>query len=301
MRIAAAAYPLDWFDAWADYEAKLSRWVAEAAGQGADLLAFPEYGAMELASLAGPAIAGDQEAALCAVAERIGAADDLHAGLARQYGVHILAASGPVYDPGPRPVNRARLFAPDGSRAHQDKQVMTRYERDSLDVRPGGRLKLFDTALGRIGILICYDVEFPLLARVLVEAGAEIILAPSCTEQLSGYWRVRVGAMARALEGQCVVVHAPTVGPVSWNPTVDTNTGAAAIYGPPDLGFPDTGVLAEGALNAPGWVYADIAPGAVAAVRRDGRVANVAHWPEQVPRTQTVECVALGASELEKT
>jgi hypothetical protein len=75
-------------------------------------------------------------------------------------------------------------------------------------------------------VLICYDAEFPLLGRALMEAGVEILLVPSCTEALSGYWRVRVGAMARALEGQCVVVHAPTVGPADWSPAVDLNTGA---------------------------------------------------------------------------
>ncbi|MCE8472812.1 amidohydrolase, partial [Rhodovulum sulfidophilum] len=124
------------------------------------------------------------------------------------------------------------------------------------NVHPGGPLALFDTALGRIGVLICYDCEFPLLARALVEAGAEILLVPSCTDTLAGYWRVRIGAMARALEGQCVVVQSPTLGEAPWCPAVDVNIGAAAIYGPPDTGFPSTGILAEGALNAPGWVHA---------------------------------------------
>jgi predicted amidohydrolase len=132
-------------------------------------------------------------------------------------------------------------------------------------VVPGGPLRVFDTALGRIGVLICYDAEFPLLGRALIEAGVEILLVPSCTEALSGYSRVRIGAMARALEGQCVVVHSPTVGPAAWSPAVDMNTGAAAVYGPPDLGFPETGVLAQGELNAPGWVTAEIDRASVAA------------------------------------
>ena len=58
MKIAAAAYPLDWFDSFAEYEAKITRWVADAAGQGADLLVFPEYGAMELSTLGGSEVAG---------------------------------------------------------------------------------------------------------------------------------------------------------------------------------------------------------------------------------------------------
>jgi predicted amidohydrolase len=90
--------------------------------------------------------------------------------------------------------------------------------------------------------------------------------------------------MARALEGQCVVVHSPTVGPADWSPAVDENTGAAAIYGPPDLGFPATGVLAEGRLNAPGWIFAEIDRAAIARVRREGAVFNHAHWPESARR-----------------
>ncbi|TCM84760.1 carbon-nitrogen hydrolase family protein [Rhodovulum steppense] len=287
MRIAAAAWPLDWHESWASYEDKLSHWVDEAAGQGAELLVFPEYGAMELASLAGAEAAGDLERSLRAVADRVEAADALHARLAISHGVHILAASAPVWR-GARPVNRARFFGPQGQVGHQDKQIMTRFERETWDVHPGGPLTLFETRLGKIGVLICYDSEFPLLARALVAAEAEILLVPSCTDALAGYWRVRVGAMARALEGQCVVVQAPTVGPAAWCPAVDENVGAAAIYGPPDLGFPPTGVLAEGALNAPGWVYGEADRDAIARVRAEGAVLNAAHWPEQDARTAPV-------------
>ncbi|ARC90613.1 carbon-nitrogen hydrolase family protein [Rhodovulum sp. MB263] len=294
MKIAAAAYPIDRFDDWSGYEAKLTAWVAEAAGQGADLLVFPEYGAMELAMLDGAAAAAGLEASLVAVSARIGQASALHARLARDHGVHILGASAPVWQ-GARPVNRARLFGPQGEVAHQDKQIMTRFEREEWDVHPGGGLALFDTALGRIGVLICYDCQFPLLARALIEAGAEILLVPSCTDTLAGYWRVRVGAMARALEGQCVVVQSPTVGAAPWCPAVDVNIGAAAIYGPPDAGFPPTGILAEGALNAPGWVYAEIDRAAIARVRAAGQVLNRAHWPEQSLRSAPVARVPFHA------
>nr|WP_237400106.1 carbon-nitrogen hydrolase family protein [Rhodovulum sulfidophilum] len=287
IKIAAAAYPIDRLDSWAGYEAKLTAWVAEAAGAGADLLVFPEYGAMELAMLDGAAAAADLEASLVAVSARCEQASALHAWLAREHGVHILGASAPVWQ-GTRPVNRARLFGPRGEAGHQDKQIMTRFEREDWNVHPGGPLALFDTALGRIGVLICYDCEFPLLARALVEAGAEILLVPSCTDTLAGYWRVRIGAMARALEGQCVVVQSPTLGEAPWCPAVDVNIGAAAIYGPPDTGFPPTGILAEGALNAPGWVYAEIDRAEIARVRTAGQVLNRAHWPEQSLFSDTV-------------
>lgn len=284
MKIATASYPLDVFQTWADYEGKLTKWVSEAAGQGADLLVFPEYGAMELATLAGLDVAADLEASLHAVSDRLPQADALHVKLAAEYNVHILAASAPyVPAAGQRPVNRARLFAPTGKVGVQDKQIMTRFEEEVWDVVPGNALQLFDTALGKMGILICYDSEFPLLARALSDA--DLILIPSVTEALSGYWRVRIGAMARALETQCVTVMSSVVGPAEWSPAVDTSVGAGGIFGPPDKGFPDTGVLAVGEINQPGWTYAHVDLQTIAHARTDGVVLNRRNWTRQDSRS----------------
>lgn len=284
MKIATATYPLDAPRSWADYARKIGEWVADAAGNGAQLLLFPEYAAMELAMLAGPDTAADNEAGMRAVSDRINDADALHAELAARHGVHICAASAPVYDPafGDRPVNRARLFTPTGAMGVQDKQIMTRYERDTMRAVPGGPLRLFDTALGKIGILICYDSEFPLFGRALRDA--DIILVPSCTEALAGYSRVRIGAKARALEGQCVTVMSSITGPAAWCPHVDENTGRGGVFGPPDTGFPPTGILAEGQMSRPGWTYAEIDLAAITHVRVDGHVLGQAHWGEQEGR-----------------
>ncbi|MFN4155360.1 MAG: carbon-nitrogen hydrolase family protein [Paracoccaceae bacterium] len=278
--LAAAACDLTWFDHFDDHAAKLGRWVAEAAGQGAKLLVFPEYGSMELSSLGGRAVAADLEAGLHEVARHGAATDALHLELARRHDCLILGASRPFFT-GARPVNRATLYGPDSIIGHQDKQIMTRFEREEWDVVAGQGLAPFDTDLGKIGVIICYDSEFPLLGRHLVNQGAEILLAPSCTESLAGFSRVRIGSMARALENQCVVAHAPTVGPCDFCPAVDANTGAASIYGPPDTGFPPSGILAETALNLPGWAVAEVDLEAIRHVRRDGRVLNHLHWAEQ--------------------
>ncbi|WP_171126170.1 MULTISPECIES: carbon-nitrogen hydrolase family protein [unclassified Ruegeria] len=286
MKVATAAFDLDWLDSWAQYEDKLDRWVSDAVRQGAELLVFPEYGAMELSTLDGAEVAGNLERSIHAVSDRMEDVHTLHQRLAREYKVYILGASAPVVDGLGRPVNRAELYAPDGGQDHQDKQIMTRFEREQWDIAPGGPLKLFDTALGKIGVLICYDSEFPLLGRALSEA--DLILVPSCTEALSGYWRVRIGAMSRALENQCVTVMASLVGSNDWSEAVDMNTGTGGIFGPPDKGFPATGVLAEGALNQPGWTFAEIDLGAIAAVRADGRVLNRSHWDEQTTRVESV-------------
>lgn len=284
MKIATAAYPLDWFDDWSGFEKKARSWVADAATQGGDLLVFPEYGAMELATLAGRDVALDLDASSRAVSERIAQADGLYKKLAAEFGVYLLTPSAPVFDTAlhpKRPVNRTRLIAPNGKSGVQDKQIMTMFERDPWDVVAGGPLMLFETELGKIGVLICYDSEFPLLGRALVEAGADYILVPSCTEALAGYWRVRIGAMARALEGQCVSVMASLVGEVDWSTSVEVNTGMGGIFGPPDTGFPSTGVIAEGTINTAGWTIADVSHTKIAHVRAEGVVRNATHWHEQ--------------------
>ncbi|MEX5562230.1 carbon-nitrogen hydrolase family protein [Pseudophaeobacter sp. 1A16562] len=285
MKIATAAYPLDWLDSWAQYEDKLAKWVGDAAKQGADLLVFPEYGAMELATLDGADAALDLERSLHAVSDRMEDAAALHLKLAAEHGVHILGASAPANAGFERPVNRAEFYAPTGERDHQDKQIMTMFERDPWNVTGGGPLKIFDTALGKIGVLICYDSEFPLLGRALEEA--DIILVPSCTEALAGYWRVRIGAMSRALENQCITAMASIVGQADWSESVDVGCGMGGIFGPPDTGFPATGVFAEGTLDQPGWTLAEVDIAQVAEVRRNGVVRNRSHWDEQNSRTKT--------------
>lgn len=280
MKIAAAAYPPTWLDGFSAWAEKMADWVGAAAAQGADLAVFPEYASLELASLGGPAVAADLEASLHEVARHADAVAEVLEALARRHRLHILGASAPHFA-ADRPVNRAVLYGPQGVLGHQDKRVMTRFEREEWHVAAGQGLRVHDLGGVGVGILICYDAEFPLLGRALVEAGAEVILVPSCTDTVAGWTRVRVGAMARALEGQCVTVQAPTVGDCPWSPAIDVNRGAAAVYGPPDRGFPETGVLAQGAMDAPGWVLADVDPAAIRAVRADGAVLNMTHWPEQ--------------------
>jgi predicted amidohydrolase len=158
---------------------------------------------------------------------------------------------------------------------------MTRFETEDWHVGAGEALRVFDTALARVGIGICYDVEFPLLARLQVAAGAELILVPSCTDTRAGFHRVRLGARARALENQCFVAQACTVGDAPWSAAVDRNTGAAAVCTPLDYGFPEDGVLAEGEMDRAQWVFADLDPAALAAVRANGQVFNYRDWDAQ--------------------
>ncbi|HSW11700.1 MAG TPA: carbon-nitrogen hydrolase family protein, partial [Solimonas sp.] len=209
--------------------------------------------------------------------------------LARELGVYLLAGSFPVRTADGRFHNRATLFAPDGGSAFQEKRMMTRFETEHWGISSAGPLRVFDTALGTLGICICYDIEFPLIARAMAEAGASLLLAPSCTDTLAGYHRVRIGAQARALENQCYVVQAPLVGAAPWSPAIDVNTGAAGIYTPVDRGFPDDGVLASGPLDQPCWVWHAVDPAELVQVRSTGQVFNYRDWPLQAPIRAGIE------------
>ena len=281
LHLASAQYDIGRFANWSEYEAKIRRWVAEAAAGGAELLLFPEYHSMELASLLPEAEQRSLTGQLSALQAWLQPFLALHGDLARQHRVHILAGTFPVrlQDGGYR--NRAHLFTPEGAIGHQDKVQMTRFENERWGIQAGRELKVFHTACGPIGVATCYDSEFPVLVRRLVEAGAELLLVPSCTDTLAGYHRVRIGCQGRALENQCYVVQASTVGDAPWSEAVDVNVGAAAVYTPVDYGFPDNGVLAEGSLNRPGWVHAQLEPARLDQVRRQGQVFNHRDWPAQ--------------------
>lgn len=291
--VAVAQYPVERLASWESYAAKLECWVSDAAAHGAKLAVFPEYGAMELAAL-DPATMGDLSGSLVSVAALLPPVDALHAELAVRFDIHILASSGPFRRTDGSYVNRARLFAANGKIGVQDKLIMTRFEREQWGIAAGGPLRVFDTALGRIGVLICYDSEFPLLARAQIEAGAQLLLVPSCTDSLHGYWRVRLAAQARALEGQCYALQAPLVGNADWSPAIDINRGAAGIFGPPDGEFPDDGILALGPLDTGRWLFGEIDLARVGSLQASGAVLNRRHWGEQpgansLPRVELVD------------
>lgn len=277
-RIALAQYPIDFFEDFSAYEKKLELWISEAANNGAALLVFPEYGSMELVSLLDEKTRNDLNASVEGLMAFWDNYERLHERLARTYKVYILAASFPKDGK-----NVAAFFGPDGKIGEQAKQIMTRFEREEWNIASGKEdgLHIFDTALGPIGVAICYDVEFPLVVRTLAENGALLILVPSCTDTVAGYYRVRIGAQSRALENQCYVALCPVVGDAPWSPATDVNIGAAGLYGPPDVGFPDNGIFIEGEMNKAGWVYSEISLSRVDSVRRHGRVLNYKHWDEQ--------------------
>lgn len=272
--IAAAQYPINQHSSFAAWQAHAERWVADAANRGAGLLLFPEYGAMELVSIFSNTVRQD-------IRRQVQELDALRTDfcgtfekLAEKYHVIIVAPSIPVIDQGLR-VNRAYVFAASGFAGYQDKFFMTRFEDEQWGIESAPKqLTVFEAPWGKFGIQICYDVEFALGSQKLNEAGASLILAPSCTETIRGATRVHVGARARALENQAFTVVSQTVGNALWSPAVDINYGFAAFYTTPDKGMPEEGILSIMPPQQEGWLLQETDFSLIEAVRRDGHVFN---------------------------
>lgn len=289
MRIATAQWRIEKPANFAAWRERLRAALSDVRDSGAVLAVLPEYLALELAGIFPAAVHADLAASLAAL-------QDLHAGwqqafadCAREFDLHVLAGTFLLRQSNGRYRNRAELYAPDGRCWFQDKLTLTGFERAAQVIEPGDRLQVFDTALGRVAVNVCYDSEFPLYARRQYEAGARLLLVPSCTDTPAGATRVRVGCLARALENQIHVVQSVTAGEAPWSPALDTNTGIAAVFAPSDRGLPDDGVVAAAAPAAV-WACADIEAAALDQVRRDGQVANAADWDAQL-RTDVVAAV----------
>ncbi|ATP51845.1 amidohydrolase [Pseudomonas putida] len=287
IRLAACQYAIELHKTWDAYVDHLQRLCAEAVQDGAQLLLLPEYAGLVLSGLLREEQRGDLKGSIVGIQPLIEPWKALCERIARRWGIYLQPGSLPVQDGDGRFRNRAWLFGPDGVLGYQDKLIMTRFEREQWDIAPGEGLKVFETKLGKLGILICYDNEFPMLARHLAEAGADLILAPSCTDTEAGYNRVRIGAQARALENQIAVLQSPTVGLAPWSPALDENIGRAGLFVPPDHGMPADGVVAlSDQLNPAGsqWLMCEVDLEAVRRVRQEGQVFTRRDWPEQFGR-----------------
>lgn len=286
MKLALAAFGVTPPGNFKSFVSRIERLASEAGLKGADILVLPEYFSMVLAGVEvkTPGIAAE----LAYVVDR---AEDLLAALvetAKRHKLHILAGSIPMRD-GARILNRAPFIAPSGNLAFQDKQAMTRFEAEEWGISGGAAPRVFDTALGRIGISICYDSEFPLHVRQQVTAGAKLILIPSCTSTPAGFNRVRFSARARAIENQCYTAVVPLVGIATWSGAIDVNIGHSVLFTPCDEGFPDDGVAASGPLNEPGLTFAAVNFAAIDAVRGQGNVLNDRDWVQAIPPCPIVE------------
>lgn len=280
MKIAVARYPVGSpadFDSFAGRQAQM---LGEAAAGGARIAVLPEYLSLELAATFGKPIFSDLPASLAAIQQYRQQWLALFSRLARELDMHVVAGSFLLDTGHGRYRNRCDWLTPEGLHLWQDKLQLTGFEKNTGVIEPGDALKVFEVDGVRVGVAICYDSEFPLPVRRQYEAGARLLVVPSCTDTAAGATRVRVGCLARALENRMFVAQAVTAGLAEWSPALDVNTGEAAIYAPMDVGFPADGVLAE-TVGEQLWAIAELDFTAFEVGRGRAQVANDRDWPGQ--------------------
>jgi predicted amidohydrolase/GNAT superfamily N-acetyltransferase len=231
--------------------------VQTAADYKCHMVVFPEYFTTQLLMLGNyRRPMKEQVLDLCDQAPQF---VDMMTDLAVRHKLYIVAGSIPVRDEKTSNLrNRCYFLSPDGDVGFQDKLHMTRFEKEEWFVEPGTRLKIFDTDFGKMAITICYDVEFPEIARTAARAGATVLITPSCTDDRQGFLRVRYCAHARAIENQMFVIHSSTVGSLPMVPAVSLNYGQASILTPSDFSFSRDGILAEGIPNQESMVIGEL-------------------------------------------
>jgi predicted amidohydrolase len=280
-KITSLQYEFDKFSDWKGFEKKINALLEACAHQKSQLVLFPEYFFLELASLFPfPTYSSLQQ--LEKLQDFFPDILSLFQSLSKKLHLYICAGTFPekVKD---SYKNRSYFFSPHGKIEFQDKLQLTSYEKEAEVLTSGKEIKVFNTSLGVVGIAICYDVEFPLLVRKQVEAGANLILVPSCTDCKEGFNRVHLSSRARAIENQCYVAHSALLGYASWCEAVDVNVGKSAIYTPCDLGFPPDGILAQGTWNERENIHGEIDFKLIENVRKAGQVRNHHDWEHLQP------------------
>lgn len=190
--------------------------------------------------------------------------------LAQEFSLYIVGASCPVVRDGEL-FNVAYLVTPSGSVYTQDKLHITPSESDAWGIRRGEKVRVFETPFGRVGVCVCYDVEFPEVPRLMALSGADVLFVPFSTDERKAYQRVRYSAAARAIENAMYVVIAGNAGCLPARNYL-LNYARSAVLTPSDFGFPDEAVIAEADPNLETVVVADLDLTALAQYRQDGSV-----------------------------
>lgn len=191
------------------------------------------------------------------------------------YNVNIITGSMPFVEADGRLLNVGYLCRRDGTYERYEKLHITPSEVQEWGMVGGTELKVFDTDSGKIGVLVCYDVEFPELPRVLADQDMQILFVPFLTDTQNGYTRVRNCAMARAIENECYVAIAGCVGNLPKVNNMDIQFAQSAVFTPSDFAFPTNGVKAEATPNTEMTLIVDVDLNSLKELHDYGSVRNL--------------------------
>ena len=273
VRVAAVQFQMRAVETLAEFEHNVEYFVEVCSDYRADFCVFPEMFTVALLSLEKKKLTPAES--IAALSRHTPWFLKFMSALAVGYNINIIGGSHPTRTDDGEIQNVAYVFLRDGSIHAQEKIHPTPNERFWWNIKGGDAVRAIPTDCGPIGVLICYDAEFPELARRLTDEGAKILFAPYATDDRTGHLRVRYCCHARAIENQVYVVTAGNVGNLPGVENMDINYAESAVITPCDFPFARDGLAAVATENVETIAVADLRLDEIAAARHSGTVRNL--------------------------
>lgn len=273
VRVGVIQYQQRRIASFEEFAQQVEYFVDALANYKADFAVLPELFSLQLLSIENEQVpAADAIAHLTQYTEQL---KTMLSALAVNYNINIIGGSHPTRAENGDIQNVCYVCLRDGSIHSQAKIHPTPNERYWWNIQGGSELSVIMTDCGPIGVNICYDSEFPELARHLVDQGMLMLFVPFCTDERQSYLRVRYCCQARAVENQCYVVLAGNVGNLPKVDNMDIQYAQSCILSPCDLPFARDGVAADTTPNVEMVAIADLRLDLLAQARRSGTVQNL--------------------------
>lgn len=271
LRVGAIQYPMRTIAAWPEFANQVEQYTRICSDYRCDIALFPELFTLQLLSIHPQT---PKEQAVQLLDQWTDPLQKLLLDLAQRHSLVVVGGSH-IHREADEVFNDCFVAFPDGKLECQRKIHATPNESWAWQVQGGSTLPVFLVGDVKFAVNICYDVEFPELARHQVDKGCELLLVPFCTDERRGYFRVRHCAQARAIENQMYVAMAGTVGCLTQVPNMDLQYAQNALLCPCDFPFGRDGILAEGTINTEEVVIGDFDFTALRQARQKGTVRNL--------------------------
>jgi predicted amidohydrolase/predicted N-acetyltransferase YhbS len=273
VRVSVVQYQQRRVKSFEEFAHQVEYFVDVVADYRADFVVFPELFTLQLLSIENEQVpASEAIAHLTRYTEPL---TELLSRLAVSYNINIIGGSHPTRTAAGEIQNICYVCLRDGAVHSQPKIHPTPNERYWWNIQGGSEVSTIMTDCGPIGVNICYDHEFPELARHLVDQGAQILFVPFCTDERQSYLRVRYCAQARAVENQCYVALAGNVGNLPNVDNMDIQYAQSCILTPCDMPFARDGIAADTTPNVEMVAFADLRLDSLQLARQSGTVQNL--------------------------
>lgn len=273
VRVATVQYQQRRIASFEEFATQVDYFVDVAADYRSDFVVFPELFTLQLLSIENRKLSPtDSIRALTCYTEPF---RELLKKLAVKYNINIIGGSHPTVVADGDIHNICYVALRDGSLHEQEKIHITPNERRWWKFKGGEVARAIPTDCGPIGVMICYDAEFPELARHLVDQGALMLFVPYCTDVRQGHLRVRYSCLARAIENQCYVITSGNVGNLPGVNNFDIQYAQSGIFTPCDFPFAPEGIAADTTANTETVAFADLRLDDLVAARQSGTVQNL--------------------------